>query len=109
AAYVGLYVPEAYPRVDLKSLRGKSYGALALEILSRFMDDVPDLRSIVDRTYSKEVFGSEDVTPLRTLEPGLHLLGISNGPTLAFKDIAMQLLGPLFERTLAVHRTTLTI
>jgi threonine synthase len=105
----GLYVPEAYPRVDLKSLRGKAYPALALEILSRFMDDVPDLRSIVDRTYSKDVFGSEDVTPLRTLEPGLHLLGISNGPTLAFKDIAMQLLGPLFERTLAAHRTTLTI
>jgi len=105
----GLYVPDAYPRVDLKSLRGKAYPALALEILSRFMDDVPDLRSIVDQTYSKGVFGSEEVTPLRTLEPGLHLLGISNGPTLAFKDIAMQLLGPLFERTLAAHRTTLTI
>jgi threonine synthase len=105
----GLYVPEAYPRVDLKSLRGKAYPALALEILSRFMDDVPDLRSIVDRRIRRKCSAARTVTPLRTLEPGLHLLGISNGPTLAFKDIAMQLLGPLFERTLAAHRTTLTI
>ena len=109
AADGGLYVPESYPVMDLATLRGKSYPALAFEILARFMDDVPDLRGIVERTYSKEVFGADEVTPLRTLEPGLHLLGISNGPTLAFKDIAMQLLGPLFERTLAAHRTTLKI
>jgi threonine synthase len=105
----GLYVPESCPQMDLAVLRGKSYPALAFEILSRFMDDVPDLRSVVDRTYSKEVFGSDEVTPLATLEPGLHLLGISNGPTLAFKDIAMQLIGPLFERTLAERGATLKI
>ncbi|HTN26894.1 MAG TPA: threonine synthase [Burkholderiales bacterium] len=105
----GLYVPESYPAMNLGALRGKSYPALAFEILSRFMDDVPDLRSVVDRTYSKEVFGSDEVTPLATLEPGLHLLGISNGPTLAFKDIAMQLLGPLFERALGARGTTLKI
>jgi threonine synthase len=105
----GLYVPESCPQMDLAALRGKSYPALAFEILSRFMDDVPDLRSVVDRTYSKEVFGSDEVTPLATLEPGLHLLGISNGPTLAFKDIAMQLIGPLFERTLAERGATLKI
>ena len=105
----GLYVPESYPAMDLGALRGKSYPALALEILSRFMDDVPDLRAIVERTYNRAVFGSDEITPLATLEPGLHLLGISNGPTLAFKDIAMQLLGPLFERTLAARGTTLKI
>ena len=105
----GLYLPESYPKMDLAALRGKSYAALAYEIVSRFMDDVPDLRSIVERTYSRQVFGSDDVTPLTTLEPGLHLLGISNGPTLAFKDIAMQLLGPLFEQTLAARGTTLKI
>jgi len=109
AADGGLYLPESYPALDLEALRGKPYPALAFEILSRFMDDVPDLRGIVERTYSRAVFGSDEVTPLATLEPGLHLLGISNGPTLAFKDIAMQLLGPLFERTLAARATTLTI
>ena len=105
----GLYVPQAYPAIDLAALRGKSYPALAFEILSRFMDDVPDLRSVVERTYSRSVFGSDEVTPLTTLEPGLHLLGLSNGPTLAFKDVAMQLIGPLFEQTLAARGATLNI
>jgi threonine synthase len=105
----GLYLPEAYPAMDLAALRGKSYPALAFEILSRFMDDVPDLRGVVERTYSRSVFGSDEVTPLATLEPGLHLLGLSNGPTLAFKDVAMQLIGPLFEQTLAARGATLNI
>jgi threonine synthase len=105
----GLYLPQAYPAIDLAALRGKSYPALAFEILSRFMDDVPDLRGVVERTYSRWVFGSDEVTPLTTLEPGLHLLGLSNGPTLAFKDIAMQLIGPLFEQTLAARGATLNI
>jgi len=55
------------------------------------------LRKIIHRTYTPEIFGSADITPLRTLEPGLHILKLSNGPTLAFKDIAMQLLGNLFQ------------
>jgi len=105
----GLYLPQAYPALDLAALRGKSYPALAVEILSRFMDDVPDLRGVVERTYSRSVFGSDEVTPLTTLEPGLHLLGLSNGPTLAFKDVAMQLIGPLFEQTLAARGATLNI
>src|SRR6185503_20063876 len=70
---------------------------------------VPDLRSVVERTYSRSVFGSDEVTPLSTLEPGLHLLGLSNGPTLAFKDVAMQLIGPLFEQTLAARGAILNI
>src|SRR5688572_815891 len=73
------------------------------------MDDVPPLRDIVERTYSAKRFGSVDVTPLRTLEPGLHLLGLSNGPTLAFKDIALQLLGELFEHALEREKQTLNI
>ena len=78
--------------------RRKRYPELAYAILSLFMDDVagPE-RGIVDRTYTKEIFGSDDITPLKTLEPGLHILGLSNGPTLAFKDVALQLLGNLFE------------
>ena len=105
----GLYVPEAYPRVSLAELRPKSYPELAKAILSRFMDDVPDLAAIVERTYTRAVFGSEDITPLRTLEPGLHILGLSNGPTLAFKDVALQLLGNLFESELQRKSSSLNI
>ena len=100
AADGGLYVPEAFPRADLRAWRSLSYADLAYAILSQFMDDVPGLQALVRRTYTKEIFGSDDITPLRTLEPGLHILGLSNGPTLAFKDVAMQLLGNLFEATL---------
>jgi threonine synthase len=96
----GLYVPETYPRVDLGALRSLSYPELAKRILSVFMDDVPGLESLVEKTYTARVFGSTDITPLKTLEPGLHLLGLSEGPTLAFKDIALQLLGNLFESEL---------
>jgi threonine synthase len=105
----GLYVPENYPPADLASLRGKSYSELAHAILAQFMDGVPDLKRIVESTYTKKIFGSDDITPLKTLEPGLHLLGLSNGPTLAFKDIAMQLLGRLFEGILQQNNLTLNI
>ena len=102
----GLTMPETYPQVsaaELEQWRGLSYAELAFEVLSRFADDIPatDLRGIIGRTYTEEIFHSKDITPLKTLEPGLHLLGLSNGPTLAFKDIAMQLLGNLFEYALA--------
>jgi threonine synthase len=105
----GLYVPETFPQVDLGPLRGLPYRELAVEILSRFIDDEPQLRAIVERSYAPAVFGSADVTPLRTLERGLHLLCLSNGPTAAFKDIALQLLGNLFEATLARGGETLNI
>jgi len=109
----GLYVPEAYPRfspADLATMRGMSYPQLAFAVLSRLIDDIPadDLKSIIDKTYTADVYrytqpgeNAADITPLKTLEPGLHLLALSNGPTLAFKDVAMQLLGNLFEYTLA--------
>jgi threonine synthase len=63
----------------------------------------------VHRAYRSEVFGSPDITPLKTLEPGLHLLQLSNGPTLAFKDVAMQLLGEMFEYVLQREGRTLNI
>jgi threonine synthase len=97
AADGGLYVPEKFPRADLARWRGLPYVELAKAILRDFMDDVPELDALVERTYSARIFGSEEITPLKTLEPGLHLLALSNGPTAAFKDVAMQLLGNLFE------------
>jgi threonine synthase len=101
----GLAVPEQWPRVTrpkLDAMRDLPYPRLAFEILRFFADDFPggELKGIVERTYTPEIFGTPEITPLATLEPNLHLLRLSNGPTLAFKDVAMQLLGNLFEAVL---------
>ncbi len=105
----GLFVPERFPRADLAAWRGLPYAELAFEILKLFVDDIPDLKELVQRTYSAEIFASEEITPLTTLEPGLHILGLSNGPTLAFKDLALQLLGNLFEYELGRRGARLNI
>ncbi len=102
----GLYLPTHYPQVDAATLarwRNLPYAALAFEILSLFIDDIPpaDLKRLVDATYTEAVFGTAAITPLKALEPGVQLQALSNGPTLAFKDMAMQLLGHLFEYELA--------
>ena len=101
----GLVVPQAYPRLtpaELEAWSKLAYPALALEILKRFADDIPavELQALVEATYTARVFRTADITPIKTLEPGLHILELSNGPTLAFKDLAMQLLGNLFEHVL---------
>jgi threonine synthase len=108
----GLYLPETYPqvsRLELDAWRGLSYADLAYAVLSKFIDDIPpaDLKALVDKTYTAKVYcngrtggNAADITPLRWLEPGLGILELSNGPTLAFKDMAMQLLGNLFEYVL---------
>jgi threonine synthase len=108
----GLYLPETYPRfaaADLAAMRGMDYRQLAFAILSRLVDDIPaaDLKALVDKTYTVEAYshGRPDsdfsqITPLRKLEDGLFILELSNGPTLAFKDMAIQLLGNLFEYAL---------
>jgi threonine synthase len=105
----GLYVPETYPRADLPAWRSLSYAELAFRILSQFIDDIPDLESLVKQAYSPRRFGGDEVTPLKTLERGVHLLALANGPTLAFKDIALQLLGELFEHVLSKKAETLNI
>ena len=110
----GLYLPTHYPKVDAATLarwRGLAYHELAFEILSLFIDDIPadDLRAMVSKTYTAEVFGNPQIVPLRPLEPGVYLEALSNGPTLAFKDMAMQLLGNLFEYELARRGQTLNI
>jgi threonine synthase len=110
----GLYLPANYPQVDAATLtrwRGLRYAELAFEILSLYIDDIPpaDLRALCERTYTREVFGSETIVPLKPLEPGLALEALSNGPTLAFKDMAMQLLGQLFEYELGRRGEALNI
>ena len=83
----GLYLPVRYPQVDAATLtrwRGLAYHELAFEILSLYIDDIPaeDLRAICARTYTAEVFGTPEITPLKPLAPGLALQALSNGPTL---------------------------
>ncbi|MFM2121258.1 MAG: hypothetical protein RL722_2726, partial [Pseudomonadota bacterium] len=110
----GLYLPQAYPQVSAATLarwRELSYPELAFEILSLYIDDIPplDLKRLVERTYTAEIFGSAAIVPVRPLEPGLYIEALSNGPTLAFKDMAMQLLGQLFEYELGRRGESLNI
>ncbi|ARU04823.1 threonine synthase [Comamonas serinivorans] len=114
----GLYLPEHYPRFDdarltqLRELHAREgYAALAHALLSEYIDDIPsdDLLAICRKTYTREVFGTDAIVPLKALEPGLYLEALSNGPTLAFKDMAMQLLGNLFEYELGRRQAELNI
>ncbi|CUI61571.1 threonine synthase [Achromobacter xylosoxidans] len=110
----GLAVPEQLPQISaetLESWRGLSYADLAFEVLSRFATDIPaeDLRRLTRAAYTPQIFNSEDIVPLRPLNDGLSLLGLSEGPTLAFKDMAMQFLGQVFEYVLTQRGTTLNI
>jgi len=121
----GLYLPAEYPQVtsaELDAWRKLSYADLAFEILRKFATDIPeaDLKAITARTYTPAVYcnaradeSATEITPLRVLEDGprgkLILQALSNGPTLAFKDMAMQLLGNLFEYALAKHDDELNI
>jgi len=114
----GLYLPETYPQIDdaaLTQLRRayneEGYAALAFRILSLYIDDIPaaDLKALCAKTYTQEVFGTKEIVPLRQLEDGLWIEALSNGPTLAFKDMAMQLLGNLFEYELARRGEELNI
>ena len=121
----GLYLPETYPQVtgaELDAWRKLSYADLAFEILKKFATDIPeaDLHKLAQATYRPEVYcnarpdeSAEAITPLRVLEQeggkSLILQALSNGPTLAFKDMAMQLLGNLFEYALAKHNAELNI
>ena len=122
----GLYLPESYPQVSSTTLtrwrkvyHEQGYAELAFEILSLYIDDIPaaDLRGLCKRTYTAEVFGTQAIVPLKKLEDAstsiagtvLYLEALSNGPTLAFKDMAMQLLGNLFEYELARRGEDLNI
>lgn len=114
----GLYLPESYPQVSDATLslwrtvyHEQGYAALAFEILSLYIDDIPaaDLRALCAKTYTAEVFGTGEIVPLRHVEEGLWIEALSNGPTLAFKDMAMQLLGNLFEYELARRGEELNI
>ena len=117
----GLYLPKNYPSIsneELSLMRMMSYSELAFFIFSKYIDDIPseDLKDIVKKTYTKKVYGfsrkeqnANDITPTLKLKKNLHLLSLSNGPTIAFKDIAMQFLGNIFEYVLSKQNKSLNI
>lgn len=108
----GLYVPEAWPTIggdEIADFRGRPYPAVAARVLARFVDDelAAELPDLCRRAY--ESFSHPATAPLRQLDEGLWLLELFHGPTLAFKDVAMQLLARLYERALAKAGRRLTI
>lgn len=114
----GLYLPVEYPQIghrlgELRRLLDEQgYAELGFVLLSEFIDDIPadDLRGICQRAWNAEVFGTDEVVPVERLGDGpLCLAHLSNGPTAAFKDMAMQLLGQLFEYELARRGRELNI
>lgn len=105
----GLLLPESVPDVTahLDAWRGLSYADLAVRVLSLYADlPAADLRTLVRRSYSS--FRSAEVTPLVRVGH-VHMLELHHGPTLAFKDIALQLLGNLFERFLGERAQSMNI
>jgi threonine synthase len=118
AADGGLFVPADYPQftaAELASLRETlrvdGYAALAHAVLSRFITDIDSatLRTLCERAYNDQVFATADIVPVSKLDDGLWLGHLSDGPTAAFKDLAMQLLGQFFEYELGRRGTQLNI
>ena len=117
----GLYLPTEYPQLDAKTLESwrelvtsddeAGYGKLAAEVLKLFIDDIPakDIEAIAARAYTHPKFSSQEIVPVTDLGDSLLIGHLSEGPTAAFKDMAMQLLGELFEYELARREATLNI
>jgi threonine synthase len=109
----GLYVPEAWPSLEpeaLRAFRGKSYAEIAARVMAPFLDGTiapRDWERMVEDAYRG--FDDPSVAPLKDLGDNLHLLELFHGPTLAFKDFALQLVGRLFDHVLARRRTRVTI
>jgi len=117
----GLTVPEYYPQFNLQRLQElskMSYGDLAFEILREFADDIPqdELRKIINSSYNPQIFCNSresaknvEITPVIKIDNTLFIQELSNGPTLAFKDLAMQFLGNAFEYVLEKQNAKMNI
>lgn len=112
----GLAMPEHIPAIitpeTLRDWKTYSYADLAFAVMRHYIDDIPenDLRRILHRSYHETVFHSEDITPLTRLgDSDTYILELSNGPSLAFKDIAMQFLGNAMEYVLETRDQQLNI
>jgi len=107
----GLLLPEQYPQVSsaqLEEWRSLSYPELAFKVISPYVDDIPadDLKKLIDRSYA--TFTHPEVTPV-VKQDGVYILELFHGVTLAFKDVALQFLGNLFEYILEERGEKLNI
>jgi threonine synthase len=113
AADGGLYVPATWPQLsaeEIAGFSGKPYADVAYAIISRFTgDEIPAarLKAIIDEAYA--TFRHPSVTPLVELQPGHFVLELFHGPTLAFKDVAMQFLSRIMDHILAERGLRATI
>ena len=108
----GLFVPERWAHLDMKALAGQGYTDIAEAVIYPSVEDDisrADLRQLLNDTYTSDIFGSAEITPLRKLSDDFYLLDLFNGPTLAFKDVALQFLGRLFDHVLEKSGQHLTI
>ncbi|HVY20338.1 MAG TPA: threonine synthase [Bauldia sp.] len=109
----GLYVPQSWPQVSpatIAGFAGKAYGDVAFDVIAPFLGtDIPaaDLRRMIAAAYAG--FDDPAIAPLREIEPHFHVLELFHGPTLAFKDVAMQLLAQLMDYVLAKRGNRITI
>ncbi|GAB3946503.1 threonine synthase [Corynebacterium tapiri] len=114
----GLYIPAHYPEVSPETLQSwrellatEGYAALVTEVLDLFISDIPreDLAAMARRAYNAEAFGTDEIVRVSRFDDRMFLGHISEGPTAAFKDMAMQLLGELFEYELTRRGQKLNI
>ena len=106
----GLFMPFSWPAISIKNLRGKNYQEIAYDVISPFIqDDISDddLRLILDKTYQS--FDHENIAPLINIEKNKYILELFYGPTLAFKDYALQFLGNLFSHILQNSNKKITV
>lgn len=106
----GLYVPETFPQMNPEELKGKSYQEIAHAIIYPFVEgSIPadDLHSMIEKAYS--TFRHKEIVPLRHLKDNQYIMEQFHGPTIAFKDVALQLLGHLFDYVLQKRGKHITI
>ena len=108
----GLYMPERWPQIDLADLKGKSYTEIAEEVIFPFVEgslDRPTLRRLLDESYGPAVFEDGEVAPLHLLRDNIYVMELFHGPTIAFKDVALQLLGRQLDHVLKKRDEKVTI
>jgi threonine synthase len=110
----GLFIPNNFPnysKKDLEEMRSMNYQELALRIMSDFIGDIPrgDLEKLIRKSHTREIFGTDAITPITKISKEKYLLELFHGPTLAFKDLALQFLGNTFDYILEEMDSTTNI
>tara|TARA_B100000131_G_scaffold271481_1_gene271849 strand:- start:954 stop:2360 length:1407 start_codon:yes stop_codon:yes gene_type:complete len=111
----GLFIPEIYPFISYETLKHYQtlpYNELAFNIIEKYTNNsIPnkDLKTIINNTYTSDKFSDSKITPIEKLYQNIYLQDLSLGPSLAFKDLAMQFLGNIIEYELEKQQKTLTI